>query len=92
MPGKTWKQLLTAHAAAEILRAERNSYKAQLKLLQVQLERAEARADRAEERLHQLSTHLVSLSEAAIAAPPRSRAAEVMTDGRSLLKLYNPVG
>lgn len=86
-----WRRRLELSVALEIAKAERDAFQAQADLLRAQLERVTRRAEKAEDRLHETTVMLCTLSRDAIAASARSLATEVMVDGKSVLRLSNPV-
>lgn len=86
-----WQQLLELSVALEIAKHERDSLRAQTDMLKTQLEQATRRAEKAEDRLHETTSMLWTLSRDAISMPNRSMATEVMVDGKSVLRLSNPV-
>jgi chromosome segregation ATPase len=88
--GKT-QQLLEISVALEILRSERDSLRAQVTLLQEQLQKNTERAERAEMRLHEVTMTMADLNRHAILAPTRSTATEILMDGKSILRLNNPI-
>jgi chromosome segregation ATPase len=88
---KAEKRLLEARVALEGLRAERDFLRAQVTWLQAQLQSATERAERSEGRLHEVTLKMVELSHEAITAPTRSGATEVLMDGKSILRLSNPI-
>jgi chromosome segregation ATPase len=89
--GKAAKRLQDASVALEGLRAERDFLRAQVNWLQNQLDKATQRAERAEDRLHEVTLKMADLSHEAILAPTRSGATEVLMDGKSILRLSNPI-
>jgi ethanolamine utilization protein EutA (predicted chaperonin) len=89
---KKSKTLLKAKISAEVLTAQRDHYRAQAEFLDKQLAKAEARAALAEQRLHQITMTMAEISQNAISASAKSSATEVLMDGRSILRLNNPVG
>ncbi|MCH8466690.1 MAG: hypothetical protein LAT78_09010 [Roseinatronobacter sp.] len=88
---KAEKRLLNATVALEGLRAERDFLRAQVNWLQRQLQNAIERAERSEDRLHEVTLRMAELSHEAITAPTRSGATEVLMDGKSILRLSNPI-
>lgn len=86
-----WRQILELSVALEITKSERASLKDQVALLQKQLREATQRAERAEERLHDTTVMMATISREAIIAPVRSMATEVTINGRSVLRLSNPI-
>lgn len=91
IPSENWKQLLEVSVALEITKSERDHLRSQITMLQEQMNKAEARAERAEERLHQTTIMMSDLSRQAIAAQSSSAFTEILMDGRSILRLNNPV-
>jgi cysteinyl-tRNA synthetase len=89
---KKWKQLLKAKLSVETLEMQREHYRAQAEFLELQLAKAEARAERAEQRLHQVTMTMSEISQNALSASTKSTVSEVLMDGRSILRLNNPIG
>jgi chromosome segregation ATPase len=83
--------LFEVSVALEIMRFERDQLHAQITLLQDQLQKATERAERSEARLHEVTMMLAQVSRDALTAPSRSTATEIMMDGRSVLRLNNPI-
>ncbi len=92
MTRKKWKQLLKAKLSVETLEMQREHYRAQAEFLELQLAKAEARAERAEQRLHQVTMTMSEISQNALSASTKSTVSEVLMDGRSILRLNNPIG
>ena len=84
-------RLFETSVALEIVRSERDHLHDQVALLRDQLDRTTQRAERAEERLHQITLMMGNLGTQAIASQQRSGATEVLMDGRSVLRLNNPI-
>ena len=84
-------KLLEVSVALEIVRGERNLLRAEVSMLREQLARETARAERSEARLHEVTMTMAELSREAILAPARSNATEVLMDGKSVLRLNNPI-
>jgi chromosome segregation ATPase len=84
-------RLLEVSVALEIVRHERDHLRSQLDQLQKQLDQAVSRAERSEARLHEVTMTMAELSRQAILAPGRSNATEIMVDGKSVLRLSNPI-
>jgi predicted nucleic acid-binding Zn-ribbon protein len=91
MSSKNWKHLLEISVALEITKSERDHLRSQINMLQEQLNKAEARAERAEARLHQTTILMSDLSRQAIVAQSSTAFTEILMDGRSILRLNNPV-
>ena len=91
MSSNNWKHLLEVSVALEITKSERDHLRSQVTMLQEQLNKAEARAERAEVRLHQTTIMMSDLSKQAIAAQSSNAFTEILMDGRSILRLNNPV-
>lgn len=89
---ETNDQLLGYTKALEIVKTERDCLRDEVNRLTDELERTSLRAERAETRLHEVTLAMVDISRQAILSPQRSTVTEVMMDGRSLLRLGNPVG
>ena len=85
------KERLETAIALEITRFQRDSLKAQIEQLSAQLHSATQRAERAEERLHETVIMISNLSMQAIATVKLSSVSEVFIEGRSVLRLLNPV-
>jgi chromosome segregation ATPase len=85
------KQIIALSSELEAVKSERDHLRAQLIWLQGYLQQTTERADRAEIRLHQVTMTMADLGRQAIAAPMRSAATEVLMDGKSILRLSNPV-
>ena len=85
------EELMETAIALEITRFQRDSLKAQVEQLLVQLHSATQRAERAEERLHETTIMLSNLSMQATATVRMSSVSEVFIEGRSVLRLSNPV-
>ncbi|MEN8983195.1 MAG: hypothetical protein ABF255_13610 [Planktotalea arctica] len=89
---ETSDQLLGLTETLEIVKTERDCLRDEVNRLTDELERTSLRAERAETRLHEVTLAMVDISRQAILSPQRSTVTEVMMDGRSLLRLGNPVG
>jgi seryl-tRNA synthetase len=59
--------------------------------LEQRLADADRRAERAEQRLHETTLMLSNLALQSVTATTRSNAAEVLVDGKSILRLNNPI-
>jgi hypothetical protein len=57
----------------------------------LRLAAADHRAELAEERLHGATLMLSNLAVQAVSSPSRSTATEVLVDGKSILRLNNPI-
>ena len=86
-----YKQILELSAALEIIKFQRDACHEQVTKLEQRLADADRRAERAEERLHEATRMLSSLAIQAVNAPVRSNATEVLVDGKSILRLNNPI-
>ena len=86
------KERVETAIALEITRFQRDSLKAQIQQLSAQLRSATQRAERAEERLHETTIMISNLSMQAVATVRPSSTSEVFIEGRSVLRLLNPVG
>jgi alpha-D-ribose 1-methylphosphonate 5-triphosphate synthase subunit PhnG len=84
-------KLLEVSGALEIVKKERDHLRAEVSALRDQLVQATARAERSEARLHDVTMAMVELSREAILSSVRSQATEVMMDGKTILRLNNPV-
>ena len=85
------KQILELSVALEITKFQRDAYREQIAKLEQRLADADRRAERAEERLHEATLMLSSLAMQAMNSPARSNATEVLVDGKSILRLNNPI-
>jgi len=85
------KAFMETAIALEITRFQRDSLKDQVEQLSAQLHTANLRAERAEERLHETTIMLSKLSLQATSHAVRSTLTEVLVEGRSILRLENPV-
>ena len=88
---KSDKAILETTVALEITKFQRDSLQAQVDLLSVLLQAATQRAERAEERLHETTIMLSNLNMQASSIAARSNLTEILIEGRSVLKLGNPV-
>jgi hypothetical protein len=91
LTGKKSRKLLELSVALEIVRCERDYLRAEVSVLRDQLIKANERSERSEARLHEVTMTMAELSREAILAPARSNATEVLMDGKSVLRLNNPV-
>ncbi len=89
--GEKSQRLLEISVALEIIRAERDHLRAQVDFLQEQLQKNIERAERSEARLHEVTMTMADLNRHAILAPLRSTATEILMDGKSILRLNNPI-
>jgi len=89
--GEDMQRLLEVSVALEIVKTERTHLQAKVRGLQDQLQQAQERARCAEARLHEVTLALADLSRQALAAQARSLATEVLSDGKIILRLSNPV-
>jgi outer membrane murein-binding lipoprotein Lpp len=89
--GKKTRKILELSVALEIIRNERDYLHAEVQALRDQLAKANERAERSEARLHDVTMTMAELNREAILAPTRSHATEVLMDGKSILRLNNPV-
>jgi hypothetical protein len=85
------KQILELSVAFEITKFQRDAYREQIARIEQRLADADRRAERAEERLHEAALMLDNLAMQAVTATKRSNATEVMVDGKSILRLNNPI-
>lgn len=85
------QRALELSAALEIAKFQRDAYRDQIEKLEQRLMAADHRAERAEQRLHDATRMLSNLAMQAVSAPARSTATEVLVDGKSILRLNNPV-
>jgi hypothetical protein len=91
MVDKKTKKLIKAKISVEVLTAQRDHYRAHADFLDKQLAKAEARAELAEQRLHQITMTMAEISQNAISTSTQSSTTEVLMEGRSVLRLTNPV-
>lgn len=89
--GEKSRKLLELSVALEIVRNERDYLRAEVSALRDQLTKADERSERSEARLHEVTMTMAELSREAILSPSRSNATEVLMDGKSILRLNNPV-
>ena len=89
--GEKSRRLLEVSVALEIVRNERDYLRVEISALRDQLAKTTERAERSEARLHEVTMTMAALSREAILAPARSTATEVLMDGKSILRLNNPV-
>jgi len=89
---ETSDQLFGFTEVLEVVKIERDCLRGEVIRLTDELERMLLRAERAETRLHEVTLAMVDISRQAILSPQRSTVTEVIMDGRSLLRLGNPVG
>jgi hypothetical protein len=85
------KQILELYVTLEITKFQRDAYREQIAKLEQRLADADRRAERAELRLHEATLMLSSLAMQSVTATTRSNAAEVLVDGKSILRLNNPI-
>jgi hypothetical protein len=83
--------LLEVSVALEIVRRERDHLRKQVDQLQNQLDQAVARAERSEARLFEVTRSMAELTRQALLANGRSDATEITVDGKSVLRLSNPL-
>ena len=88
---KADKTLMETAIALEIVKFQRDSLKDQVEQLAAQLGAATLRAERAEERLHETTIMLSKLSLQATCDAARSTLTEILVEGRSILRLENPI-
>jgi hypothetical protein len=85
------KQILELSVALEITKFQRDAHREQIAKLEQRLADADRRAERVEERLHEATLMLSNLAMQAVTATTRSNATEVLVDGKSILRLNNPI-
>jgi hypothetical protein len=85
------QRALELSVALEITKFQRDAYRDQVAKLELRLAAADHRAERAEERLHGATLMLSNLAVQAVSSPSRSTATEVLVDGKSILRLNNPI-
>lgn len=85
------QRALELSVALEITKFQRDVYRDQNEKLEQRLSQADRRAELAEERLHEATQMLSSLAMQAVNLPARSNATEVLVDGKSILRLNNPI-
>ena len=88
---KNGKRLMETAIALEIAKFQRDSLKAQVEQLKVQLNAAAVRAERAEDRLHETTVMLSKLSLQATSHAVKSTIQEVLVEGRTILRLMDPI-
>ena len=86
------RELSEARMALEIAKIERDQLRMRVEELHRYLTKADARAERAEERLHEITMAISKLGQLALTRQALSTATEVLIDGKSILRLNNPVG
>jgi chromosome segregation ATPase len=85
------QRALELSVALEITKFQRDAYREQVAKLEQRLTAADQRAERAEERLHGATLKISNIAMQVVSAPLRSTATEVLVDGKSILRLNNPV-
>ena len=85
------QRALELSVALAITKFQRDAYRDQNEKLEQRLSQADRRAELAEERLHQATQMLASLAMHAVNISARSNATEVFVDGKSILRLNNPI-
>lgn len=85
------QRALELSVALEITKFQRDAYRDQVAKLEKRLTEADRRAECAEERLHGTTLMLSNLAMQAVSSPSRSSATEVLIDGKSILRLNNPI-
>ena len=85
------KQILELSVALEITKFQRDAYREQIAKLEQRLADVDRRAERAEERLHEATLMLSNLAMQAMNSAVRLNATEVLVDGKSILRLNNPI-
>ena len=85
------KQILELSVALEITKFQRDAHREQIAKLEQRLADADRRAERAEQRLHETTLMLSNLALQSVTATTRSNATEVLVDGKSILRLNNPI-
>lgn len=85
------KQILELSVALEITKFQRDAYREQIAKLEQRLADVDRRAERAEQRLHETTLMLSNLAMQSVTATTRSNATEVLVDGKSILRLNNPI-
>ena len=85
------KHILELSVALEITKFQRDAHREQIAKLEQRLADADRRAERVEERLHEATLMLSNLAMQAVTATTRSNATEVLVDGKSILRLNNPI-
>jgi chromosome segregation ATPase len=86
------KQILELSVALEITKFQRDTFREQIAKLEQRLADADRRVERAEQRLHEATLMLSNLAMQSVTATTRSNATEVLVDGKSILRLNNPIG
>jgi hypothetical protein len=85
------QRALELSIALEITKFQRDAYRDQIEKLEKRLMAADHRAELAEQRLHDSTRMLSNLALQAVSSPARSTATEVLVDGKSILRLNNPI-
>lgn len=85
------QKVLELSVALEITKFQRDAYRDQIEKLEQRLMAADHRAERADQRLHDATLMLSNLAMQAVSSPARSTATEVLVDGKSILRLHNPI-
>jgi hypothetical protein len=91
MTENNWRQLLEVSVALEITKTERDECRKRTKLLEEQLAEMTHRARIAEQRLQETTEMLFQFSRDILAARNYSTVREVIVDGRSILRLEQPI-
>lgn len=85
------RQIIALSSELEAVKSERDHLRKQLNWVQGYLQQTTERAERAEVRLHEVTMTMADLGRQAMSLPTRSTATEVLMDGKSILRLSNPV-
>ena len=85
------QRALELSSALEITKFQRDAYREQIAKLEQRLADADRRGERAEQRLHEATLMLSNLAMQSVTATTRSNATEVLVDGKSILRLNNPI-
>ena len=86
-----WRQLLEVSVALEIVKTERDECRKRTLMLEEQLAEMTQRARLAEQRLQETTEMLFHFSRDILSSRTRSTVREVVIDGRSILRLEQPV-
>lgn len=86
-----WRQLLEVSVALEIVKTERDECRKRTLLLEKQLAEMTQRAHTAEQRWQETTEMLFQFSRDILSSQSRSTVREVVIDGRSILRLEQPI-
>ncbi len=89
--GGKWLKLLEVSVALEIVKTERDECRKRTLLLEKQLAEMTQRAHTAEQRWQETTEMLFQFSRDILSSHSRSTVREVVIDGRSILRLEQPI-